>query len=187
MFWEKKDEKNSLPDLPPIKNQRFVKPLEEDDEDENEDVEKQSLPAFPDSPTKKGFSQSAIKEAVNPEDNSDKSDFKTVEMEDWKPRMMQMQPLITPPRDSSIIESEKFVPRKQSDKNDVFIRIDKFFSAKKALDTAKMNLSEIDELLKKIRETRMREEQELIAWEKEMLAIKSRIKEVTENIFEKLE
>ena len=45
----------------------------------------------------------------------------------------------------------------------------------------------MDELLKKIREIKLREEQELTTWEKEINNAKSRIKDVHENIFEKIE
>jgi hypothetical protein len=80
---------------------------------------------------------------------------------------------------------EVFRPAKKNE--DIFVRIDKFRSARKSLNDAKMGMQEIDNLLKKIRETKMREEQELTAWEQEMTAIKTRLKDVTENIFEKAE
>ena len=48
-------------------------------------------------------------------------------------------------------------------------------------------VTEIDELLRKIRETKLREEQELVGWEKELTSIKSNLQGVTENIFEKVE
>src|SRR3989344_775480 len=76
--------------------------------------------------------------------------------------------------------------QKESKNNDVFVKIDRFYSAKKSLEATESKLEEIDELLKKIRETKMREEQELAAWEKEIATIKSRIKEVTDTIFEKI-
>ncbi len=46
-------------------------------------------------------------------------------------------------------------------------------------------MEDIDELVKKIREVKMREEQELGSWENDLINIKSRIKDVSENIFEK--
>jgi len=70
---------------------------------------------------------------------------------------------------------------------DVFVRIDKFHSARRALNEIEGRLDDIDELVKKIRETKMREEQELAAWEKDLMHIKGRIQGVSENIFEKVE
>lgn len=71
--------------------------------------------------------------------------------------------------------------------SDVFVKIDKFHQAKKALGEVKLKLSEIDGLVRKIRDTKMREEQEIAAWEKDMDHIRARMKDVTETIFEKVE
>ncbi|MBX4212037.1 hypothetical protein KW787_01095 [Candidatus Pacearchaeota archaeon] len=186
MFWDKKDEKKSLPDLPPLKlmpqSGVEVRPIPEDDEP----VEKHSLPSFPDSAMQHGFSQAAIKDAIENdsiEDSStDERQFKTVEMEEW-----QAPPASFEPRDE---KQEPFTPEfpKSSQKSaDVFIKIEKFHSARRSLEDTKEKLRSIDEVLKRIRETKIKEEQELAAWEKEMLAIKARIQDVTQNIFEKLE
>ena len=119
MFWEKKEDKHLLPDLPPSKI-----PLNADmfhrEESLPEEEEKHSLPSFPDSPNQRGFSQSAIKDAINineteesedkleeineakefpeeenykevPEDFSENKKFKTVEMEEWVPSSKQTQ------------------------------------------------------------------------------------------------
>ena len=40
-------------------------------------------------------------------------------------------------------------------------------------------------LLKKIRETKLREEQEMNAWDRELNTIREKLKDVTGNIFEK--
>lgn len=191
MFWQKKDDKNGLPNLPPLKPVS-PPPLEDDDEDDLSPPEKHSLPSFPDSPMAKGFSQSAIRDAVGfsgPENKS--KSFKTIEMEDWEekkefPAISSPSPPSAIPAPVPLPPSERFTKKPEA-KSDIFVKIDRFYSAKKALDVAKSKLGEIDELLKKIRETRIREDQEISAWEKEMGNIKVRIKEVTENIFEKIE
>jgi hypothetical protein len=70
---------------------------------------------------------------------------------------------------------------------DVFVKIDKFHTARRQMREVQQKLYEMDELVKKIRETKMREEQELAAWERDIEAIRSKIKEVTTNIFEKVD
>jgi hypothetical protein len=70
---------------------------------------------------------------------------------------------------------------------DMYIKLDKFVSAKKALKTAREKLREIEDVMRQIRDTRMREEQELAAWEKDIDSAKVKISEVTKNIFEKIE
>jgi hypothetical protein len=237
MFWDKKDEKRSLPDLPPIQSP-FSKDLAlpkintEDDFDHLEPVEKHNLPSFPDSPINKGFSQAVIKDAVNPPEYSESQEiigdpidqerrFKTIEMDNMEnknetlpsiassQRQYQPKPLPTLKSNSQVqnqqesslslglppplplpvhsINQIKMPPTLSNQKNqDIFVKIDKFQSARKALNSAKEQLEEINNLLRKIRETKLREEQELSSWEKDLSAAKARIQEITENIFEKI-
>lgn len=71
--------------------------------------------------------------------------------------------------------------------SDIFVKLDKFYSARKALVDAQQKLGEIDALLRKIRETKLREEQELTAWDKELLDIKTKINDIALNLFEKVD
>ena len=71
--------------------------------------------------------------------------------------------------------------------SDIYVKVDKFISARKALENAQQKVNEMQELLKVIRETKMREEQELAYWEKEMTSAKAQVQQVTENIFGKVE
>lgn len=262
MFWNKKDDKKSLPDLPPIKSP-FSKDLalssentnvvsekmeeeEEEPAEEDEVVEKQedkpvkkrekhALPSFPDSPTKKGFSQTAIKAAVAQEDLKEPAERivtsddepeqitkkATIPMEEnhistkANPYLTSMSspmpettftqqttaynspndpeasfPIGLPPSESEEIESDEDLrPPKSPDssqKGDVFVKIEKFYSAKKSLDAIKQQIDQIDDLLKKIRDIKMKEERELAVWEKEIALVKSRIQNVNETIFEKI-
>ncbi len=221
MFWDKKESAKSLPDLPPMK---FTPPIvdnstlshhEDDVEDEGVPLEKHGLPSFPDSPMQRGFSQSAIKDAVTHEGAEESvsqplqatpEKIKTVEVDEWSPQqsMLSSQPIPPPPLSpfrektpmvmrSPAVEMQPDAPTimpriSKSQKNtDIFVKIDKFYSAKKALETTNHKLDEIDSVLHKIRETKMREEQELAAWEKDLATVKARIKEVTDTIFEKVE
>ena len=69
--------------------------------------------------------------------------------------------------------------------SDIFIRIDKFHSAKKSLFELQTKLEEIDQMIKKIRDIKMREEQELSSWEADLTHVKARIQDISTNIFEK--
>jgi len=69
----------------------------------------------------------------------------------------------------------------------VFVKIDKFQSARKALLSSQTRIKDIESLLKKIREVRLREDQELAAWEKDLTETKSYIEEVSKNLFDKME
>jgi hypothetical protein len=190
MFWNKKDSKGRLPDLPeerinmtPIS---YKEPFEE----------KHTLPSFPDSMSQKGFSQSAIKEAINEEEIPEIEETSTKEMEEWSPSINDYEEPIPqsveeyveeknylqePPKEAVLQESKKLA------KAEIFVKIEKYKAVRKNLQEISTKINDIEEMLKRIRDIKMREEQELSSWEKDMIAAKSRIKEVTENIFEKLE
>lgn len=200
MFLRKKEE-SSLPDLPPLEVPKTeinndLKNDFEDNEDET-DNEKHSLPSFPDSPIQKGFSQAAIKDAISDEDNSeeellntpkDEKAFKTIEMDEWSSdkeenQKSSFQPASLPQK-QMINKPTQAQPKKET-AGDIFVKIDKFYSAKKSIAAISSKVEEVENLLNKIREIKMREEQELSNWEKDLNLIKSRLKDVTETIFEK--
>ena len=162
---------------------------------EEEEREKHSLPSFPDSPFQKGFAQSAIKDAV--EDNKlpsiPKSSLKELpdipspphlehnnSEEHHEPTKM---PLPHMP-DEKLEEQKEFHNHHHSD---VFIKIDKFKSAKRSLEITKEKLVEVEDIIKKLRETTTREEAHLNSWEKELDTVRNKVREVSENIFEKVE
>ncbi len=171
MFWGKKEEKKKgLPELPPLK----ITPAPR--EEEREDIESHPLPSFPDSPTKKGFAQSAIKESMEAED----------EEAPEPDELPALPPKFKMPKIHTVKKMTKETPF-TSRTEDVFVKIDKFHSARKALNSAREKLREIDELVRRIRETKKREEQELASWEEEIASVKSKVEDVTNNIFEKVE
>ncbi len=184
MFWKKKEEDKGLPDLPPVKPIfRDNTPLADIPE---EPVERHALPTFPDTPISSKFSEAAIKEAVE-EKESPEEEAKEESMPESEAKKPERHPIIREleeaPKRKIAIEAKPSLKKSE----DVYVKIDRFHSARKSLTAAKGKLHEINELLKKIRETRMREDQELQSWEKEIDAVKSKIEDVTSNIFEKVE
>ncbi len=199
-IFNKKNEDVRLPDLPgaPMK---FGSMSMDDDLDSEGHV----LPTFPDSPTHNKFSQAAIKDAVGESEleevgNVGGKNIKLVEMDEWRPEqlkyhedsdedeemeMSRPEPIRRiPPLHEPMQKMHRELPPKNTD---IFVRLDKFHAAKKSLSEVKDKLAEIDDMIRKIRETKLREDQELSAWEHDMIHIKSRIQDVTENIFEKVE
>jgi len=191
MFWDR-GEKSELPDLPPLK------PILEDlahpflkEEEEEEERRPEKLPTFPESPIKKGFSQAAIKEAVKEEEMPklpEKEEPATMELPETTHIIPKQAEEMEAPAHAAVPPVPKMPVAATPPKTaHVFVQINKFHLAYKSLTTAQQKLEDIDSLLKKIRETRMREEQELSAWEKELTSVKSKIQGVTENIFEKMD
>lgn len=224
MFWDKKEK--GLPDLPPMPilpaparslgpglSAMEISGAGHDEDADPADAEKHGLPSFPDSPMQRGFSQSAIKDAIAHESTEETfvgqslpastAAMKAVEIDEWSSHALPPPPSQPFTTEAIARQQSSFaaapVPTSQSfparlsrasnaTKNaDIFVKIDKFYSAKRALENANEKLEEIDALLRKIRETKMREEQELSSWEKDLATIKARMKEVTETIFEKVE
>jgi hypothetical protein len=221
MFWDKKEK--GLPDLPPMPvvssaaakssgpglSAVDAESAEHEEDTESSDFQKHGLPSFPDSPMQRGFSQSAIKDAIAHESTEESlvaqsppvstATMKTMEVEEWSSQSLPQPPTQTQISEAATrqfssaavtIPTQQSLPARSSrtpnsTKTDIFVKIDKFYSAKRALDNANEKLDEIDALLRKVRETKMREEQELAAWEKDLVTIKARMKEVTETIFEK--
>ena len=219
MLWGKKEEKGTLPDLPPLRksnfeigqqhNREIALPREDESVDE-ELPQKQGFPSFPDSMNEKGFSQAAIKDAVDSDygdenfsvekkpaemapmkylDSHTSQKYKAVEMEEWTPSNTDRQSFETKLPEPPIVDFSRAIPEIQrTQKNaDIFVKLDKFYSARKALIEAQQKMGDVDELLKRIRENKMREEQELIAWEKELMNVKARINDVNVTIFEKVD
>ena len=206
MFWSKKEDKKSLPDLPPYQRPIPFPKMEDESLDDEYSAEKHELPSFPDSLNNKGFSQAAIKDAVSDDEennegifpNAAENQFKSAEMEEWTPSIEHSAPSMSGPLgarggmgnarlgEPSSLNFGRL--KEETRKNtDIFVKLDKFYSARKALIDAQQKMEDINELLRRIREMKMREEQELGAWEKEMMSIKSRLNDITVNLFEKVD
>jgi len=196
------DEKKRLPDLPPAEYSPDDFVLRREEEEDEEDEERHALPAFPDTPAHNKFSQAVIKEAVAddeltellglpelPEDEEEphpETKAKIIEMKEWAPEHGVVEKEY--PRPIEIPRREDFIPvKREIGSPGIFVKIDKFRSARKTFNEVKTKLSEIDDLIKRIRETKIREEQELNAWEKDVTQIKARVRDVSEDIFEKVE
>ncbi len=180
-MWGKKEDKmnKGLPDLPSSSapSMRSYGKLNEAGDDFAED-EIHGLPSFPDSPMSRGFSQSAIKDAVETEDVKGIPSFdsdnrfipppsrKTIEIDDWMP---------APPVSSGAPMLNK----------PIFVRLDKFTEARQSLEKVREKLGEIDDLLKTIREVKLKEEREITQWEKEIESVKARISTVNSEVFDK--
>lgn len=71
-------------------------------------------------------------------------------------------------------------------KEPIFVKIDKFKEALANFEIIKEKLLEIDDLLKKIKETKAREQEELDSWEKEVEDIKAKTQIIDERLFSKI-
>ncbi len=196
MFGNKKEDNSSysegLPDLPPIESSEIPTFLTRSLQKKSQ-PDSLELPKLPDYP--KSDLENTLPQIPKKPDN-----FKTIEMKEWAPESNELPRFeeISSELKSQIPDLEPSIPNiskinnstintsKQELNQDIFIKIEKFRSIRKTLRDTQDMLEEISSLLSKIRETKMREEQELVAWEKELAAARSRISNVNSDIFEKV-
>lgn len=75
---------------------------------------------------------------------------------------------------------------KTSEKEPIYIRLDKFKEASKNFETIQHKLMEIETSFRKLKEIKEKEDQELLGWETELQELKSRIGSIDISLFNKL-
>jgi len=113
----------------------------------------------------------------------------------------QMTPSIMPPKEKRTLEinepskgTPEFIKAPDLETRSeiksvepVYVRIDKFKAAINNFDEIKSKILEIEDLLRKIRGIKQKEEEELKEWEKEIESIKARIEGIDRSIFSKID
>jgi len=214
MFSEKK-KKEGLPDLPPVRSPFASSFAAESTSEEGHSLpsfpDSPNQTGFSQAAIKDAVGTG---ESISPPPEQE-GETKVIEMEEWSPPAPEAPPAAQqfgtgriPSAPMSFGGTRQFAPQIQlpdfsqrvmppppTQPNqhmnapkgmDVFVKIDKFHSAKKTLKEVKGKLNEIDELIKKIRETKLREEQEIASWERDLTFAKTRIQEISDNIFDKV-
>jgi hypothetical protein len=69
----------------------------------------------------------------------------------------------------------------------IYVRLDKFQASLDSFEEIKNKIIDIEEILRKTKETKQKEEKELEEWEREMQILKSRIDAIDRTIFNKLD
>ena len=181
-------EKSGLPDLPELPN---INPPNKTTSKIGEPPKNPSLPSFPNSTLGEKINQNTVKDAVTHEE--------TPSIPPINPRKGGMKPSIMahPPAPPKKIEGRSKVrsremswaPPKETTKTSepLFIKLDTFEKAISSFNEVKLRMGEIETLLRNIRETKTQEERELEDWEDEIEAVKARLEQIDQEIFERLE
>ena len=216
MFSRKKEMLPGLPDLPPIQRpflrqdvddeqvERHALPSFPDSPTHNSFSQaaikeavspRDNLPALPDNSNVKVVEMQEWNPSPLPdfsgEETTQLPEAQNFQREFHSPMTMSAPPQMMPSQFQQVQMPERYSPQQFSPQPmkpgvDVFVKIDKFHAAKKTLKEVGSSLEEIDNLIKKIREIKLREEQEISNWERDVLHAKTRIQEISENIFEKI-
>ena len=186
---EKEEEILRLPDLPKLP--------ELSENIEEEPVQKHSaLPELPNSSAGNNFNQRIIKEVIT---NEQKTKRQFIPQPPTKapnqiPRINLKEPR-TREADDNYRRFSEFnrKPRSIEEKpmlmkkaEPLFIKLDNFEGAIAIFNEAKMRLAEIETALKNIRDIKIREENELNEWEKEIETIKFRLEKIDKELFNKV-
>ena len=190
-WFKKKKEKKKEEEIPSLPELPKLPELPQSKIKNKEPVHQ--LPSFPVDSLGEKFSQNTIKEAISGK-KEDESAFDKKE----ESQMFQRHPqkiiggLSSPaskkiPPERKIPREFKEAARKVKEAEPIFIRIDKFEDGLKIFEKIKKQISEIESMLKEIKETKEKEESELEMWENEIKTAKDEIEKVDNNLFSKIE
>ncbi|HLD98056.1 MAG TPA: hypothetical protein VI815_01905 [Candidatus Nanoarchaeia archaeon] len=199
----------NLPALPPLQqNFRY-----NETENESQIPQKPSmLPSFPASKSGDNFSQNIVKETVSESDyNQDSQAYNEYDIPEankyppimQKPRAMEYDNFSQQKRPSTFEMSENpklkklgkqkevyyqdtqmnVQQRQIKQKEPLFVKLDKVENTISALNEIKLRMSEIDSLLRNLKEIKMKEDQELREWERELETVKTRLDQIDKDLF----
>lgn len=189
----KEDEIPKLPELPQLPELPGL-PEFEGEEEKGEDSIHQ-LPSFPKGSFGNKFSQDTIKEAVLGGKESDEGyadDLSPVGgmdkmQEPGFERSMRKGPLTREIGEDEEMEiPEKIQKKSPMKKGPVFVRLDKFEDSQEIFEDTKKELDKISKLLKQTKEIKLKEEETLQEWEKELQHIRTQIEKVDRDLFSKI-
>lgn len=191
------DKVPELPNLPPLPEMPIKEIYEKRGFSTNLPVKEQSqkkfsLPSFPDSKIGQKINQETIKEAVTDNEN--------IYFEPKKPRTQEISETKQKMQPSMFIPQAREQTMEMSDWNEVkpkpefsmprikkqeplFIKLEKYENVISTFNEIKLRITEIESLLKNIKEIKMKEEKELDEWEREIHTIKARLEQIDQEIF----
>lgn len=142
------------------------------------------LPRFPNDSFGEKFSQDIIKGAVTGKKEENEEVFEANEFVPEKKEEMMQQPLRE--KEFRSVPST-FREAAKSVKEPIFIRIDKFEEGLHAFEKAKQQITEIEKMLRDVKNLKEEEEKELGMWEREVQKTKQEIEKIDQDIFSKVE
>lgn len=210
MGWFSKEKEankaGELPELPELSNHNNFS----DDSSNLPELESNKLDSLSDFEPIEELNHEEIKRAINKPRNMERSMYESP----YPSRSISPHQLTKPIRPSPVsdelfspdTENEKiplprqsvrtspypnqFMPQPRSPvkrAEPIYIRLDKFEATIEAFESIRSKIIEIENLLKKTREIRAKEERELEEWEREIEVIKARIDSIDKNIFNRLD
>lgn len=204
----KKEDTPTLPALPPLPDLNLKSNNTSSNSQISNDAKRFSLPSLPNSAIGQKMNQNIVKDAVNPIDKEDydvinpQQQMKQVRTQEINEFPQKMQPSMFTPQEKfgqvkipvekqKTMEMSDWEPTQRQRVNPLsirkseplFIKLEKFETTISTFNEIKMKVSEIESLLKNIREIKIKEEKELSEWEKEITEIKARLEQIDKEVF----
>lgn len=158
---EKTSREMSLPELPrinPTEHQRYE--------------DSRNFQSLPSSNYGERYSQDRIKEAIGKEDFEQR----------------RFNEVYASERGSRVIEKDRSTSRAKGGKQDpVFIRVDKYKESLEIFEKTREKIIEIEDLLKRNKQIKEEEEQQIGEWEAQIEEIKEQIQKIDKEMFSKVE
>jgi len=185
----KKGDKSELPRLPDVPE---LPPLPESlrmSSKEETKLELPPLPTFPSSIAGEKISNVAVKQAIR-EPFKENEESREYEDEEELPKLPPMKKPLTQEIQESPIKTKRpenrpFI-RQEVKTEPIFVRLDKYQESLSSFQDIKRKALEIENLLKDIREIRIKEESELQGWEQEIRQTKEKLDKIDSTLFQKL-
>ncbi len=178
-----------IPQAPSMDKQNFSPKFLPDIDMPSQNIHE--LPSFPTDNFSEKFSQNSIKSAIEGENelNLSKEEMLEEEINELDDPFMAPQKIKNFSQ-KEFKPSQEFITTKETTHSEinepVFVRIDKFEESLKIFKRTKNKLSEIEDLLKKTKEIKSKEDEELSLWENELRKLQEQIGKVDKDIFSKV-
>jgi|TARA_B100002003_G_scaffold245498_1_gene273405 hypothetical protein len=173
---------SELPDLPKKEEDHQLPELPKPQTEKKEDNKLPESPKLQSEQVSEDFNQGSIKSAAKSDPSPGKKrvgeGLHTPTIEYSTPLkssggLLPKLPKIEDPSDAKEIEP-------------IFVRIDRFQSAQKSFEIVKSRLKEIESILKKIKDIRLKEDKEMNSWNEEIEDVKEKLSEIDSDIFDQI-
>jgi hypothetical protein len=174
-------ELNSIPDQVIINQSPQTPP------DLTEAISPSPLPNLPNSETGDKFQQDVIKSALQPPKYTLEIEPEELDIKEIKYKPKESKPIASPREYKDFVQKREEREKPETKKEPIFVRIDKFQQVTDNLKEIRAQVAEIESYLRQIRDIKAKEENELIAWENEVLELKNKLDSVDSVLLSKIE
>jgi len=151
------------------------------------------LPSFPSHPKNNDLNQEMVKSAVTDTPSLEETKIDEHPKSPPKQPIKESIPTLPKPPIEKPIPTLPKIPSppknskpEQNANEPIFVRIDKFQSSQKNFETIKDKVREIEAVLRKIKDIKLQEEEELKGWTEDIEKLKSRLTEIDNEIFNQI-